>query len=170
MTLTPVNIIADFCKCYIHPFNRQTISLSHEAPADGTKLYTTEKGGSIMKTPPKWFLLLSKLNYLFIYFVEGCDIYEDHQYIKWPQLTHPEVVPNSMHNYPFKWAIESTWWMFLQLVLSQWTTKQIMIYPHTHWRLHVLHLIPLIPADSHTSTIILLALFQWIPRLVPLQS
>ena len=60
--LSPASIIADFRKCGIHPFNRQAIPLSHEAPTDSAKptgpsttedSTTTKEDGSITKTAPE---------------------------------------------------------------------------------------------------------------------
>ena len=60
--LSPANIIAGFRKRGIHPFNRQAIPLSHEAPTDSAKptgpsttedSTTTKEDGSITKTAPE---------------------------------------------------------------------------------------------------------------------
>ena len=141
--LSPANIIAGFRKCGIHPFNRQAIPLSHEAPTDSAKptgpsttedLTTTKEDGSSTKTAPE--NTSSKVNFtaqqieLFsTRFMEGYDMYDDQEYVTWLQLTHPEA--DQIVSLPLQMGqvYLMNFLMFFQLTLFQWTT-QLIIDPH----------------------------------------
>ena len=100
--LTPANIVAGVCSCGIYPFSRNGISFPDDGDSgsSGANLRNpsshnaTDGDHSVVASTLNTFT--SKQIELFqTRFEEGCNIYNDKDYVAWLELNHPEAAPSN---------------------------------------------------------------------------